>query len=301
MIGGITANIACSPFFEDGNGNYDFYLFLQKSVLGPDAIMGIASALTIIDPETDKYIETNGPEVIKELYTEMLKTYIDEAMSGNYEDYPIVDINAESSEIYAKLVDEFKIVGLSGVMLSSLNSQDELDVAINAQNVISSLSNDKEMIRAGIQLALLYYELNKIGNEDTKKANINKKKDLIKEMAETICSPIPLRNWDYFNMSGISNTSDIKLVLSAMFSVILDSENFEDCIKKSGSCFYHSSFLSFNAGLIAEKVFGVPSDIANDGYTMLYKSPSLYEIVAEFEKANPPHLTKKRSFVKRNF
>jgi hypothetical protein len=297
MIGGITANIACSPFFEEGNGHYDFYLFLRESILGPDAVLAITTALTSIDPETDKYLDLSGSKVIKELYTELLKTYIEEAMDGKFQEYPIVDINEDSSDIYAKMVDEFKMVSLSGVMLSSLSCEDELDVAINAQRVVSSISNDKEMIRAGVQLSLRYYELTNKSSELT----TIQKKDLIREIGETICHPVPIRNWEYFNMSGIGDTSDIKLVLSAMIAVILDSDNFEDCIKKSGSCFYHASFISFNAGLLAERVFGIPGDIANDGYTLLHKSQSLYDVVAEFEKNFPPNIVKKRSFLKRNF
>lgn len=301
MIGGITANIACSPFFEKGNGHYDFYLFLRESILGPDAIMAITTALTSIDPETDKYLDLSGSKVIKELYTELLKTYVEEAMEGNYKNYPIVELNEESGDVYAKLVDEFKMVALSGVMLSSLGCEDELDVAINAQRVVSSISNDKEMIRAGVQLSLLYYELTKIAGEKGSENSLAQKKELIRDIGETICHPIPIRNWDYFNMTGIADTSDVKLVLSAIIAVVLDSDNFEDCIKKSGSCFHHASFISFNAGLLAEKVFGIPGDIANDGYTLLHKSESLYDIVAEFEKNFPPNIAKKRSFLKRNF
>ena len=301
MIGGITANIACSPFFEESNGHYDFYLFLRESTLGPDAIMAIATALISIDDDTDKYLDISGSTVIKELYTELLKTYVEEAMEGGYQSYPIVEISEDSSEIYAKLVDEFKMVALSGVMLSSLGCEDELDVAINAQRVVSSISNDKDMIRAGIQLSLLYYELSKNASGKNNEMSVNQKKDLIRDIGETICYPVPLRNWDYFNMSGIADTSDVKLVLSAMIAVVLDSENFEDCIKKSGSCYHHASFISLNAGLLAEIVFGVPGDIANDGYTFLSKSKSLYDVVAEFEKSFPPNIVKKISFMKRNF
>ena len=302
MIGGITANIACSPFFEEGNRDYEFYLFLRDSILGPDGIMAITTALTTIDPETDSFLDLNGSDVIRELYVELLKTYINEAMKGKFNEYPIVEVSEESDNIYAKLVDEFKIVSLSGVMISSLGCDDELDVAINAQRIITSLSNDKELIRAGIQLSLLYYELNKETSvEKNKKNDILNKKEIIREIGETICYPIPLRNWDYFNMSGISDNNNIKLVLSAMIAVLLDSEDFEDCIKKAGSCFDHASFLSFNTGLLAEKVFGVPSDMANDGYTYLHASPSLYDVVAEFEKKFPPHIVKKRSIIKRKF
>lgn len=301
MIGGISANIACAPFFESGNGNKDFYLFLRDSYLGPDAIIGIANALISIDSDTEKYLNQQGNDFIKDLFKSLLNTYIEEAMDNNFNDYPIIDFDLEKEEIYAKMIEEFKIIPLSGAMISSTNNTDELDVAINAQRTVSSISNDREMIRAGIQLAMLYNELSKIPDDKKSKISIEKKKDLIREIGENICYPHPIRHWEYFNMSGIADTGDIKLVVSAMLAVVLDSEDFEDCVKKSGSCFYHASFISFNAGLIAEKIFGIPEDIANDGYTLLSKSKSLYDVVAEYEHKNPPKIVKKRSFLKRNF
>lgn len=301
MIGGISANIACSPFFEEGNGSPDFYLFLRESVLGPDAIMGIVSCLMAIDPETEKILDTSGSDVVNELYQQLIITYVNEAMEGNFNKYPIVDVDLESSKIYAKMIDEFKIASLSGAMMSSYKAEDELDVTINAHRSVSAISNHREMIRMAVQLGILFYELRNFKVDKKDKNRINSMKQVLQEIGESICYPIPIRNWEYFNMTGMSETDNIKLVVSAMIGVILDSQNFEECVKKSGSCFHHASFISFNAGLIAELIFGVPEDIANDGYTILNKSPSLYDVVAEFEKEYPPNIVKKRSFMKRNF
>ena len=54
--------------------------------------MAIATALISIDDDTDKYLDISGSTVIKELYTELLKTYVEEAMEGGYQSYPIVEI-----------------------------------------------------------------------------------------------------------------------------------------------------------------------------------------------------------------
>jgi hypothetical protein len=234
------------------------------------------------------------------LYVELLKAYVTEAVGGDTSHYPIVDIDFSSNDIYAKLVEEFKIVSLSGALLAGINCKEDLDVVVNAQRAVGAITNSKDYMKLGIQLALMYYELNKMGSESGG-SHVATKKQFIKEMAENICHPLPLRNWEYFNLSGLGETTDPKLIVSAMFASVLDADSYEDCLRKAGSCYHHSSYLSFSAGLLGEKVFGVPTDMSNDGYSLLSKSPSLYDVVADFESEFPPNLNKKRSFIKRNF